>query len=204
MKGRPPKPTEQRLLEGNPGNRPIPAVVNIGGKPVIADKPPASLDAYGKRAWKDLVPLLIEGNVLDRVDTHVLTTVCNTVSRLERIRRAINKDGLTTEGSKGQLVAHPLLTHEANLTTLLLRLAEQFGMTPSARARLGLMQVEGASMTRQLARDLAADEEDELFMANARAFDVESTATDLTGAPGTGTAADAAAPPAADPDGAAG
>jgi P27 family predicted phage terminase small subunit len=56
----------------------------------------------------------------------------------ERARRKLINGAATVTGSKGQPVAHPLTARLAGLDVEIRHLEVQFGLTPAARARLGL------------------------------------------------------------------
>jgi phage terminase small subunit len=74
--GRPPKIAEKRRREGGTkkqgavSHRPLPDVVAVGGRPVDVSelKPPADLDDLGKQVWVELVGLLVQADLLDRID----------------------------------------------------------------------------------------------------------------------------------------
>jgi P27 family predicted phage terminase small subunit len=56
----------------------------------------------------------------------------------ERARRKLEGTDGTTTGSRGQLVPHPLVARIAGLDVEIRHLETLFGLTPAARARLGL------------------------------------------------------------------
>lgn len=60
------------------------------------------------------------------------------VDQLERLREQLKKQGMFTEGSKGQPRLNPLLSELRYLEGVIDKVEEQFGMTPQARLRLGL------------------------------------------------------------------
>jgi phage terminase small subunit len=61
MKGRRQKTREQRVREGNPGRRPLPAPVVLGGRPGAEfEEPPEHLPTEAKEAWRVVVPTLLE------------------------------------------------------------------------------------------------------------------------------------------------
>lgn len=161
MKGRVPKPVEQKMREGNPGQRKLPAPLRlrVGGVLKPDDLPPAASEL-----WDELVPILDNANVLNRVDAAALQALCIQWERAEQARRAIKTEGLFTLGSAGQLAEHPALQVERQAHQLMLRFAEQFGITPVARARIAAAAaVVNASMADELSQelDLGLDEEEE-------------------------------------------
>jgi phage terminase small subunit len=79
MRGRKPKPTALKLIDGNPGKRPI-----AGREPKPpATQPtcPAHLAATAKSEWKRLAGVLNEIGLLTRIDRTVLATYCQAYGR---------------------------------------------------------------------------------------------------------------------------
>jgi len=68
--------------------------------------------------------------------------------------RAIAKEGMFTFGSRGQPREHPAVRIERDATVLYLRAAEQFGLTPVARTRLGLAELHRRSLHAEMDRAL--------------------------------------------------
>jgi P27 family predicted phage terminase small subunit len=132
-RGRPRKPIEQALREGNPGKRQLPEPVRLrGGDPI---KPPGLPDAASE-LWDEIVPALASAGVVDRVDTASLTALCLEWARAEEARQLIDEDGVLGVGSTGQLAAHPALAIERSAHLVFLKFAQEYGLTPAARARI--------------------------------------------------------------------
>jgi P27 family predicted phage terminase small subunit len=164
MRGRKPKPPEQRAREGNAGNRPLPAPLELSGKVENARRaleelpPPADLPRAALELWNDVVPILGAAGVLNRVDRAALTALCIQWHRAEQARKALKAEGIFTTGSTGQIVEHPALGIERTAHQLFVRFAEQFGITPVARARIAAAAaVAGATMREELANEFDLD-----------------------------------------------
>jgi phage terminase small subunit len=56
-----------------------------------------------------------------------------------------------SRGSKNQLAEHPALASERVAMTVFLRFAEQYALTPLARTRLGMVELQRRSMQDELA-----------------------------------------------------
>lgn len=149
--GRPPKPIEQKIREGNAGKRKLPAPLNlVEHGPVKPELPP---DASAM--WDDIVPILREANVLNKVDSAALEAMCLQWERGRAARRIIAEEGLLAIGSTGQLVEHPAVQIERNAHAAFLRFATEFGITPTARARIAAaVAVAGATMRGELSKEL--------------------------------------------------
>lgn len=130
--GRPPKPVEQKIREGNPGKRKLPAPLKLVEGGLEKPELPAAASAF----WDDIVPILEHAGVLNRVDRVALTALVMQWERAEQARTLLAAQGLFVPGSAGQMVEHPALQVERNAHMLLLRFAGEFGITPVARARI--------------------------------------------------------------------
>jgi P27 family predicted phage terminase small subunit len=168
VKGRPPKPREQRIAEGNPGNRPLPEPVLGLGK-VLEFPAPATLSAHERKVWDALVPEVAALGWIDRVDRAMLELLVQQVALVEMAREAVREDGfmLTVYDRDGNPIdrkVNPAARVQTQATAQALRLAEQFGLTSSARARLGLTVAKGASIAQQLAGELDGGDDDEVIV----------------------------------------
>lgn len=145
-KGRPPKPTEAKKRAGNPGKRKQPENVLVGGR--TAPEPPADLRPGALKAWREVVPLLIDAGVLDTVDRQTLAVYCTAVELNElaaSILASGNGTGLVIVQPSGRVAPDPHFAVWKDTATVIRQFAEQFGLTPSARARLGHGGVSGAA-----------------------------------------------------------
>lgn len=148
--GRPAKPVELKLLEGNRGHRPIDLSATF--RPEVGEPDvPKHLSREARKAWKRLAVELLRYNLLAKVDRDAFGMLCQTVGRCEILERAIaakmalvaadGKDpaeGLvdtTPQGYRMQSVHYQLLSKEQEK---LHKLLESFGMRPDARARVQL------------------------------------------------------------------
>jgi P27 family predicted phage terminase small subunit len=147
VKGRKPKPLQQKVREGNPGKRKLPEPLELDSGPLSK---PADLPAEASALWDDLVPLLEHAGVAERVDRAAFSALCVQWARAERARAVLAAEGLFALGSTGQLVEHPGLGIERNACALFLRFAEQYGLTPAARARISAARM-GLSMADEIA-----------------------------------------------------
>lgn len=152
--GRPPKPTEQKRLNGNPGKRSLPApAVTIPNLPAIP-RPPDDLSERGAAYW-DQVWTTAQAWLNPVLDGPVVGIVCRTYDEIVNLRSAI--------AEHGQLLEEPITTPSGvvvgtrlvpNPAAKMLRDAEKqlqswlsdLGFTPSARARLGFIEVKKQSI----------------------------------------------------------
>ncbi len=131
--GRPPKPAELRVLEGNRGHRPI----ALPPKPPTATvRCPSLLDAVAKAEWRRVAPLLRRMRMLTSLDVAMLTGYCSAWSEFSHATEVLNAKGMTFTTPSGYKQQRPEvgIAHRALLNLRLF--AGEFGMSPSARMRL--------------------------------------------------------------------
>jgi P27 family predicted phage terminase small subunit len=106
------------------------------------------LDARIATALRNSLPL-------EAKDIRAAESYADKLTKLREFRTAKRAVGnMVTLGSTGQLTEHPMLATERASANILLRFAQEFAMTPTSRARLGLAVLEGKSLERELADDL--------------------------------------------------
>jgi P27 family predicted phage terminase small subunit len=132
VRGRKRKPAQQKIREGNAGNRPTRELVIAPG--TLA--PPPDLPDEAVEMWGWLVSRLDAARILDQVDLPALVAMCVQWARGQQAQRVLDEEGMFELGSMGQLVEHPAISIERQAHTLFLRFAEQYGLTAAARARI--------------------------------------------------------------------
>jgi P27 family predicted phage terminase small subunit len=151
MKGRKPKPVEVRRREGNPSKEPLPEPVLVGGRPVTAPEPPEDMPEAAREAWGEVVPRLQEVGILDMIDRLALEAMCTQWARAKQAGQTIAREGLTAIGSNAQLVEHPAVATERAAHQMFLKFAEHYALTPVARTRLGLAELQRRSLATEMA-----------------------------------------------------
>lgn len=134
MPGPPPKPTALKILEGNPGQRPI---NTEEPKPTAgAPKPPADLKGEALAEWGRVVPELDRLGLLTKVDRAYLVAYCSAWASFEEARAALAERGPLVEGRDGNLVKNPAAQIMKDSADLMLKFGSRFGMSPADRSRL--------------------------------------------------------------------
>lgn len=150
-----PRPVELERALGNPGHRALPDVVNVAGKAEIA-KP--DLDEGSAQVWDEIVPLLSEANLLDRIDAVALEGLCALVARARHASKMIGEHGYTVKHAKtGIESVSPWVRIERDAWAQAIKLGEHFGLTPVARTRLGLAVLKGRTLLQELTEGLHED-----------------------------------------------
>jgi P27 family predicted phage terminase small subunit len=147
-----PKPNVLKLLQGNPGKRPLNLADGVNPRVEIPSAP-AHLGKEARKEWKRVTPLLEELGLISGLDRAALGLYCQAVGRLTELETAFNakvaahvadgKDyaeavyqvshGLTPNGFAQQSVLFQLLrAHREEVN----RYLAHFGLSPAARARV--------------------------------------------------------------------
>lgn len=156
--GRKPKPTNLKRLQGNPGKRKL----NKGEPtPERGDGPPdrpyglATRRPTVAKQWDEVAPQLHELGLLTGLDVGALRLMLEHYQvALEALAEMRQQDGTlqlvrTDENGVGR--KHPMLQILRDNSTMYLKFAAEFGMTPSSRSRLKVEpQAEQLSLVEQL------------------------------------------------------
>jgi P27 family predicted phage terminase small subunit len=143
MPGPAPKPTALKLIEGNPGKRKL--NTNEPKPANVPPKCPGHLDDVAKKEWKRLAPVLSRMRVLTEADGIVLSTLCQTYSRLIAAQEALSKSSLLVKTGSGYVQQSPLIGIISNCTAQLVTLCREFGLSPASRTRIAADQEQARS-----------------------------------------------------------
>jgi phage terminase small subunit len=123
MRGRPSKPTALKVLEGNPGKRPLP---KAEVKPEIGAEPPPWLTAPLARAeWERIAPRLLKLGLLTEIDGEAFGLMC----------------GHLADAGEQMRMSRPV---DPRLTSEIRQFLSQFGMTPASRSKVAGKPAEDA------------------------------------------------------------
>lgn len=132
--GRKPKPTELKVLEGNPGKR---ALNQAEPKPQkCAPKCPTWLDKEAKKEWKRLATELEELGILTQVDMAAFAGYCQAYARWKEAEEFIAKHGTIIKSPSGYWQQVPQVSIAQSYLKIMNKFCEQFGLTPSSRSRI--------------------------------------------------------------------
>jgi P27 family predicted phage terminase small subunit len=134
-RGRPKKPTSLKLLEGNPGKRPLPTD-EVMPEPV-ADPCPKWFDRYAKQVWQELASRLEDIGLLTKVDSIDFQSLCISVGILRKAYQDLKKlKKLTFETDKGYRQQVPEIGIISSSIKTITTLAAKFGLSPADRVGL--------------------------------------------------------------------
>lgn len=156
-RGRRPKPTHLKLVEGNAGKRPI---NTREPKPKRSrPAPPSHLTPDGKKIWVEVVAELDGISILTTVDVFAIEVLVSALedhraanAAIARARRAYAADmkakreplytidgrfyHTTTQSGDKMLRANPAIAMKSDADKRIRGWCAEFGLTPSARTRL--------------------------------------------------------------------
>jgi P27 family predicted phage terminase small subunit len=147
MRGRRPKPSSIRRLQGNPGRRPIPddEPKPKRGKPT----PPKWLLGEGLNQWREVAQVLDELGVLTVADGFALALLCSAWGDYREASEIIVKEGSTyermTAAGSTSVVARPEVAIRNDAWKRLKSMLIEFGLTPSSRTGVSVRPQEGKS-----------------------------------------------------------
>ena len=124
-RGRKPKPTALKVLEGNPGKRPLNDREPVPPKATL--KCPAWLLPEAKKEWKRLAPALEAMGVLTMADLTAFEGYCQAYARWKEAEAFITQHGSISQTPSGSV--------QQNLK-IMQSFCSEFGLTPATRARI--------------------------------------------------------------------
>ena len=147
--GRPRKPRQAKIIQGtfrkdrNPGREPTPPVV-----PQVP-KPPAGMNRWARRLWKEMAPELVEQDLLTTLDLAVLYLCCEAYGDYEEAKQAIfrpvdPKTGKRVRRSLQQYLqgrnsqTAPELAQKNRAWAIFKSYMTEFGLSPASRNRIHL------------------------------------------------------------------
>jgi len=135
MRGRKPKPNVLKVLEGNPGKRPI----NDREPAAPAGIPdcPDYLDDVARDEWQRTGEVLRDMGLLSLADRTALAAYCTAYSRWVQAEAAVKKYGTIVKSpDKGFPMKSPYLTIADQAMESMRKFMVEFGLTPSSRSRI--------------------------------------------------------------------
>lgn len=145
MRGRRPKPTAQRELEGNAGKRPLnvdeptPPPLQLEPEPTSdGEKPPAELgtDETAIAEWQRLAPMLRRCRQITEADRAALIALCLEWARYLYATGQVKQLGLVVRSPSGYPMTNPYLSIATKALAGCNKLWPELGLTPSSRSRV--------------------------------------------------------------------
>ena len=134
VRGRKPKPTAIKELEGNPGHRALNCYEPTPDR--RAPRCPSWLEDEAKKEWKRMGAVLEQYGLLTDMDMAAFAGYCQAYARWKEAEEFITQHGTMVRTPNGYLQQVPQVSIAQTNLKILLRFCEQFGLTPSARSRI--------------------------------------------------------------------
>ena len=141
MSGPVPKPTQLKVLDGNPGRRPIP--VDEFRPATHVPECPAHLIGEAQREWYRLTAELARYGMVSEVDRGAIAMICTIWARyveaeemIARAAQAAHGTGLFVKSPNGYPIQSPWVAVSNKAMELYRGYLAEFGLSPAARSRV--------------------------------------------------------------------
>ena len=156
QRGRKPKPTAVKVLEGNPGKRPLNGLEPRPEK--RAPECPEWLTEEAKKEWERLAGNLENLGTLTELDRAAFAGYCQAYARWKEAEEFIEKHGTIVKTPSGYWQQVPHVSIAQSNLKIMLKFCSEFGLTPSSRSRI----IAGET------KEMETDEMEFLLMAGGR------------------------------------
>ena len=133
-RGRKPKPTALKILEGNPGKRPLNPHEPIPPKGDL--RCPTWLMPEAKKEWKRLASSLEAMGVLTMADLTPFAGYCQAYARWREAEEFITQQGSIFKTPSGYVQQIPQVSIAQQNLKIMQSFCSEFGLTPATRARI--------------------------------------------------------------------
>lgn len=134
MRGPKPKATVVKLITGNPGRRPVNS--QEARPEVVVPEPPSILKKDALAEWKRITPLLADVGLITKLDRAIVASYCVAWGRWVECEQKIRRQGMVVKSPSGYPIYSPYFTAANKALAQVRQLAEQIGLSASARSRI--------------------------------------------------------------------
>lgn len=134
IRGRKPKPTAMKVLEGNPGKRPLNEHEPTPPKGTL--RCPTWLEAEAKKEWRRLAPSLEAMGALTSVDITAFSGYCQAYARWKEAEEFISQHGSIFQTPSGYVQQVPQVSIAQQNLKIMQSFCSEFGLTPATRSRI--------------------------------------------------------------------
>jgi P27 family predicted phage terminase small subunit len=138
-RGPPPKPTVIKILNGNPGKRPLPDN-EPQPAPATGLQPPGWLKGHAMAIWQEIVPELERLGLLTLLDRAAVLCYCQAWAEFLLSTEVLEKDGRYVQRGTGGLASHPAIAQQRTAWRAIKDFSALFGLDPSSRSRISVPQ----------------------------------------------------------------
>ena len=143
-RGRKPKPTAVKVLEGNPGKRPLNMYEPVPEKK--APECPSWLNDEAKEEWDRLADKMVNLGTLTEMDMAAFAGYCQSYARWKEAEEFIEKHVTIVKTPSGYWQQVPQVSIAQTNLKVMLKFCSEFGLTPSFRSRMIAGEVQEGSV----------------------------------------------------------
>ena len=143
MRGRKPRPSHLKLLDGNPGRQKLNP--HEPQPPKRAPTCPAHLCPAAKSEWKRLAGQLSGLRILTELDRAALAAYCQAYGRWVEAERKLHETPMLLKLPSGYVQQNPWLTIANKQLELMHKYLSEFGLSPVSRSRVSTAGARPAS-----------------------------------------------------------
>jgi P27 family predicted phage terminase small subunit len=134
----PAKPTQMKIVQGNPGHRPLPQNEPM---PEALDAGTPAPDKFATNsqatiAWEGVLPLLVNMRVMTEADIPMLILYCEAYSDEVNAIEQMGVEGAVQTASTGHAQVSAWYTVRKDARIVQMKILSLFGMTPSDRTKV--------------------------------------------------------------------
>jgi P27 family predicted phage terminase small subunit len=133
-RGRKPKHTALKVLEGNPGKSPLNK--NEPKPEKKAPRCPSWLEPEAKKEWRRMSKQLETLGVLTQVDAAAFAGYCQAYARWKEAEEFLSKHGTIFKTPSGYIQQVPQVSIAQTYLKIMKDFCSEFGLTPSSRSRI--------------------------------------------------------------------
>lgn len=134
QRGRKPKPTAIKIIEGNPGKRPLNKYEPKPEKK--APRCPSWLENDAKKEWRRMAKQMEHLGTLTEIDMAAFAGYCQAYARWKEAEEFVTKHGAIVKTPSGYWQQVPQVSIAQTYLKIMNKFCEQFGLTPSSRSRI--------------------------------------------------------------------
>lgn len=132
-RGRKPKPTALKRLEGNPGKRPLNELEPMPQVGML--RCPNWLEPEAKKEWRRLAPVLIHAGILTSADAVPFAGYCQSYARWREAEAEVSKLGMVYRDGD-RIRPNPYIAIARAAFAEVKSMAAEFGLTPANRTAI--------------------------------------------------------------------
>ena len=99
-------------------------------------KIPLDIEPEAKKYMKEVVSMLTENGLIERVDDAAIKMLAYNYSTFIKAQKTISKDGLTVISDRGNIAEHPAVKIGKDAQVQAMKVMQEFGLTARSRKKL--------------------------------------------------------------------